>query len=219
MQRSRWHISCCWIQILSFEGNRQRRPYDYLQHRESELSVSDKDDLFIAVECDFYLIGTFLSVCADSSDTDQYGGHRYSKFYSGIRTDRDCDPERLPKACASSRTAWSFDHGAEYAADQGISIVLGFDSGMTATYNLIVAGMVSLMVLMRVCNPMNKIRSILCNAMIVIFVACVILLPDLFSINSVFSWRMIFIAPLVIFTYYSMKYLSSIVHFLLRKHI
>ena len=102
---------------------------------------------------------------------------------------------------------------------QGISIALGFDSGMTATYNLIVAGMVSLMVLMRVCNPMNKIRSILCNAMIVIFVACVILLPDLFSINSVFSWRMIFIAPLVIFTYYSMKYLSSIVHFLLRKHI
>ena len=102
---------------------------------------------------------------------------------------------------------------------QGISIVLGFDSGMTATYNLIVAGMVSLMVLMRVCNPMNKIRSILCNTMIVIFVACVILFPELFSINSVFSWRMIFIAPLVIFTYYSMKYLSAIVHFLLRKHI
>ena len=55
--------------------------------------------------------------------------------------------------------------------------------------------------------------------MIAIFVACVILFPDLFSINSVFSWRMIFIAPLVIFTYYSMKYLSAIVHFLLRKHI
>ncbi len=35
------------------------------------LSVSDKDDLFIAIECDFYLTGTFLSVCADSSDTDQ----------------------------------------------------------------------------------------------------------------------------------------------------
>ncbi len=51
-------ISCCW-QICSFEGNRQRRPYDYLQHR----IRSDKDDLFITVECDFYLIGTFLSVC------------------------------------------------------------------------------------------------------------------------------------------------------------
>ena len=44
----------------------------------------------------FYLIGTFLSVCADSSDTDQYGGHRYSKFYSGIRTDRDCTQSGLP---------------------------------------------------------------------------------------------------------------------------
>ena len=102
---------------------------------------------------------------------------------------------------------------------QGISILLGFDSGMTATYNLIVAGMVSLMVLMRVCTPMNKIRGILCNAMVFIFVACVILLPELFSINSVFSWRMIFIVPIIILTYYSMKYLSSIVHFLLRKHI
>lgn len=102
---------------------------------------------------------------------------------------------------------------------QGISTLLGFDSGMTATYNLIVAGMVSLMVLMRVCNPMNKGRSILCNAMVIAFAVCVILLPELFSINSVFGWRMIFIVPIIIFTYYSMKYLSSIVHFLLRKHI
>lgn len=102
---------------------------------------------------------------------------------------------------------------------QGISILLGFDSSMTATYNLIVAGMVSLMVLMRVCNPMNKIRGILCNAMNIIFVICVIFLPGLLSISSVFSWRMIFIVPIVAVTYYSMKYLSSIVHFLLRNHI
>lgn len=102
---------------------------------------------------------------------------------------------------------------------QGISMVLGFDSNMTSTYNLIVAGMVSLMVLMKVSSPLNKIRSILCNTMTIAFVVCVIFLPDLFSINSVFSWRMIFIVPIIILTYYSMKYLSSIVHFLLRKHI
>ena len=65
------HIVLLDSDFVHLEGNRQRRPYDYLQHRESELSVSDKDDLFIAIECDFYLTGTFLSVCADSSDTDQ----------------------------------------------------------------------------------------------------------------------------------------------------
>lgn len=102
---------------------------------------------------------------------------------------------------------------------QGISMLLGFDTDMTSTYNLIVAGMVSLMVLIKVSSPMNKIRSILCNAMTIAFVVCVIFLPDLFSISSVFSWRMIFIVPIIILTYYSMKYLSAIVHFLLRKHI
>ncbi len=102
----------------------------------------------------------------------------------------------------------------QYAADSEISIVLGFDSGMTATYNLIVAVAADGT---DASNP--RIRSVLlCNTMIAIFVACVILFPDLFSINSVFSWRMIFIAPLDIFTYYS-RNLSAIVHFLLRKHI
>ena len=130
MQRSRWHISLLLdSDFVHLKEISQRRPYDYLQHRESELSVSDKDDLFIAAECDFYLIGTFLSVCADSSDTDQYGGHRYSKFYSGIRTDRDCDPERLPEACASSRTAWSFDLVLNMLLIQEFLLYLGLTCG------------------------------------------------------------------------------------------
>lgn len=102
---------------------------------------------------------------------------------------------------------------------QASAALLGFDNSMTSTYNLIVAGMVSLMVLMKVCSPMNKLRRILCNAMIIIFAACVIFWPDLFSISSVFNWRMIFIVPIIVVTYFSMKYLSAIVHFLLRRHI
>jgi cation-transporting ATPase E len=102
---------------------------------------------------------------------------------------------------------------------QWIATVFGFSSDMTATYNLIVAGMVSLMVLLKVCSPMNKIRGVLCYAMTFIFAACVIFLPDLFSINRVFCWRMVFIVPIIMITYYSMKVLSAIVHFLLRKHI
>ncbi len=102
---------------------------------------------------------------------------------------------------------------------QAISVLFGFDTTMTYTYNLIVAGMVSLLVLMRVCTPMNRFHNLLCYSMVVIFAICIVMFPGVFSISTVFTWRMIFIVPLMIFTYYSMKYLSSIVHFILRDRI
>ena len=102
---------------------------------------------------------------------------------------------------------------------QGLSAYLGFDTGITSTYNLIIAGIVSMMVLIAVSTPMNRMRTVLCYVSGIILAVCIILWPALFSITSVFRWRMIFIVPLVIFTYYSMEYLSRGVHFLLRRHI
>ena len=102
---------------------------------------------------------------------------------------------------------------------QVLSSVLGFAGGITSTYNLIVASMVSMMVLMMVCSPMNRMRTILCNACTISFVVSIVLFPDLFSIDSVFCWRMVFLVPLVVFTYFSMRYLSGIVHFVLRRFI
>ncbi len=100
---------------------------------------------------------------------------------------------------------------------QGLAMVFAFDNVLIYSYNLIVAGMVSLMVLMRVCVPMNKLRRILCNVVIAMFVVCVIALPGLFSISRIFVWRMIFVVPLMVVAYYCMKCFSATIHFMLRR--
>jgi hypothetical protein len=46
-----------------------------------------------------------------------------------------------------------------------------------------------------------------------------VLWPDLFSISSVFNWRMIFLVPLAVVTYFSMKYLAGFVRIVLRRFI
>ncbi len=102
---------------------------------------------------------------------------------------------------------------------QLLSSHLGLDTGVTSTYNLIVASIISMMVLVMVCSPMNKLRSIICNACSISFIVCIVLWPNLFSINSIFNWRMIFLVPLVVVTYFSMKYLAELVHFVLRRFI
>ncbi len=99
---------------------------------------------------------------------------------------------------------------------QWASGLLGFDAQMTATYNVILSGFISMMVLIMVSSPMNRLRSILCNVMIVLYIANVILIPDFFLINSFFTWRMIFLVPIIVITYICMKYLSKLLQTLLR---
>lgn len=102
---------------------------------------------------------------------------------------------------------------------QFLSRIFSFDTGITATYNLIVASIISMMVLIMVCTPVNRMRYILCNSCGISFIVCIVLLPELFSISSIFSWRLIFLVPLAVFTYFSMKYLAEFIHFILRKYI
>ena len=99
---------------------------------------------------------------------------------------------------------------------QWASGLLGFDAQMTATYNVILSGFVSMMVLIMVSSPMNRLRSILCNVMIILYIANVILIPEFFLINSFFTWRMIFLVPIIVITYICMKYLSKLLQTILR---
>lgn len=99
---------------------------------------------------------------------------------------------------------------------QWASGLLGFDQMMTSTYNVLLSGFISMMVLIMVSSPMNRLRSILCNVMIALYVANVILIPDFFSINSFFTWRMIFLVPIIVVTYLCMKYLAKLLQVILR---
>lgn len=68
---------------------------------------------------------------------------------------------------------------------------------MTSTYNLMVGGAVSMMVVFQVCHPMNTLRRILSTSVVVIFGAGVILAPELLGIYKIFRWEMVLLIPLI----------------------
>lgn len=102
---------------------------------------------------------------------------------------------------------------------QAMSTVFGFSTDVTSTYNLIVATFVSMLVLDRVSQPLNRMRRYLINTMIVLFAISIIFFPDFFGIQNVFVWRMVFIIPFVIFTSWSMSFFEWLIHAIFRKRL
>ena len=100
----------------------------------------------------------------------------------------------------------------------GVSMLFGFDPLILSTYNLILAGFVSQMVVWEVCHPMNKRRRFLCIAMAVLFILAMLILPGFFSITRIFNWRMIFIIPLMIFAKILWEKLTRIVRVVTQQH-
>ncbi len=98
--------------------------------------------------------------------------------------------------------------------NQVVAGVFGFDALMLSTYNLILAGCISQMVVWEVCRPMNMRRRILCIAVGVIFVTAIFLFPGFFSITGILNWRLIFVIPLMILTGYLMNWLTKAVRIL-----
>lgn len=85
----------------------------------------------------------------------------------------------------------------------------GFDDMTTNTYNLVIAGLVSMLVLFQVSSPLNRRRKWLCYAMVVLFVLAIIVLPGFFSVSTIFQWRMIFVIPLLVLVIIVMTYLAK----------
>ena len=102
--------------------------------------------------------------------------------------------------------------------NQLISVLFGFEPAVLSTYNLILAGFISQMVVWEVCHPMNKRRRFLCISMAVLFVLAMLVLPGFFSITRIFQWRMIFIIPLMIFSYVLWEKLTRIVRIITKQH-
>ena len=102
--------------------------------------------------------------------------------------------------------------------NQMVAMVFGFKPVVLSTYNLILAGFVSQMVVWEVCRPMNKRRRLLCVCMAFLFIAGMIILPGFFSITRIFTWRMIFIIPLMIFAKILWEKLTRIVRVITKQH-
>lgn len=71
----------------------------------------------------------------------------------------------------------------------------GLDS-LTATMNLFLGGMVSLMVVYRVCQPMTKRHKAMSVSLTVIFVMGLLLMPGFFGIYPLKNWQNLFLIPM-----------------------
>lgn len=68
---------------------------------------------------------------------------------------------------------------------------------LTYTFNLLVGGAVAMMVVVKVCRPMNWLRRTLSISVIVIFCAGVLVAPGFLGIYSIFRWEMALMVPLL----------------------
>lgn len=74
------------------------------------------------------------------------------------------------------------------------------DEMMSSTYNLMLGGVISLIVVWRVCQPLNHFRRFLCIALPVIFVAGVLIAPGLLSVYPLLQWQSLLLIPMVCMT-------------------
>lgn len=74
---------------------------------------------------------------------------------------------------------------------------LNFDLNMFSTYYFLMAGFISFLVVFIVCQPLNKLRSIMTMTLTIIFYLIVLILPDLFGIYHILDRRVIWIIPLL----------------------
>ena len=71
------------------------------------------------------------------------------------------------------------------------------DPTMTYMFNLLVGGIVSFMVVIEVCRPMNWVRRTMTVILIGIFALGIILFPGLLGIYSIFRWECVFALPMI----------------------
>ena len=84
---------------------------------------------------------------------------------------------------------------------------------MTYTYDLLVGGAVAMLVVIRVCKPLNKWRRILCFIIISIFITGIISMPELLGINNIWRWETALAIPLICMAIMLIQNLSGFVQF------
>lgn len=70
------------------------------------------------------------------------------------------------------------------------------DGTQTATYNLFLGGFISMIVVYRVCKPMNRFHGLLCTVLPAVFVAGLLLAPGFLGVYPLTRWQSILIIPM-----------------------
>lgn len=77
----------------------------------------------------------------------------------------------------------------------------GQDDVLTSTMNLLIGTAVSMILVARVCQPMNLLRRTLCISIVVIFLAGILVAPGFLGIYPIFRWEVAFVIPMICMTY------------------
>lgn len=72
----------------------------------------------------------------------------------------------------------------------------GSDQMMTATYNLFLGGIISMLVVYWVCRPFNLLHRALCILLPVIFIMGMLIAPGFLGIYSLYRWECLFLVPM-----------------------
>lgn len=84
-------------------------------------------------------------------------------------------------------------------------------SDIYSTYTVCIAGFISFLVVWQVCQPFNKLRIALLSTIMIAFVSVLIVVPEFFGIAKLFQWKMIFIIPLIISSFYVCMFFKKII--------
>lgn len=74
------------------------------------------------------------------------------------------------------------------------------DAMLTSTYNLILGGVISMIVVYWVCQPLTKFHTALCVALPTIFIAGALIAPEFLGIYPLFRWQSLLLIPMVCMT-------------------
>ena len=67
----------------------------------------------------------------------------------------------------------------------------------TYAYNLLIAGTVGILVVVKVCSPMNRLRLALSVVVGILFCGGVLLFPGFLGIHDLLCWQMVLALPLI----------------------
>lgn len=71
------------------------------------------------------------------------------------------------------------------------------DYMMTSTYNLVLGGAISMIVVFRVCQPMTRLHRLLCVALPTIFVAGILIAPGFLNVYPLLRWQSVLLIPMI----------------------
>ncbi len=96
---------------------------------------------------------------------------------------------------------------------------LHMDLKLVSTYQFLVAGFISFLVVFIVCMPLNRLRAYIATMITILFYLILLIMPDFFGIYSLFNWSMIWLIPICASSVFVIGTLKTFIHYLYKLNV